>query len=235
MPNSLLIFRSPLLMGDARIAEPSMENNNTVPKDGPKEQQPENGTPLEPPAAPQDLNSARTDYLQWEDYFMALAFLAAKRSKDPCTQVGACLVDKNNKVVGLGYNGFPIGCSDQEFPWRKGGKTDLDSKYMYVCHAEMNAILNRITADVSECTMYVALFPCAECAKLIIQSRISTVVYMSDKHASKNETVASKKMLQAAGINVRQHIPKQSKVVIDFEGINWNCMSQVPPSPAKKS
>lgn len=228
-------------MGDAReVVDHTPEKNNLqAPQDSPnKKQKPDTteneATFLEPPV-PTDLNSARTDYLHWEDYFMALAFLAAKRSKDPCTQVGACLVDKNNKVVGLGYNGFPIGCSDQEFPWRKGGRTDLDSKYMYVCHAEMNAILNRITADVSDCTMYVALFPCAECAKLIIQSRISNVVYMSDKHASKNETVASKKMLEAAGIKVRQHIPKQNKVVIDFEGINWNSMSQVPPSPAKKS
>ncbi|XP_065332569.1 deoxycytidylate deaminase isoform X1 [Cloeon dipterum] len=182
---------------------------------------------------PRDLNSARTDYLHWEDYFMALAFLAAKRSKDPCTQVGACIVDKYNKVVGLGYNGFPIGCSDEEFPWRKGGKTDLDSKYMYVCHAEMNAILNKITADVTGCTMFVALFPCAECAKIIIQSRISTVVYMSDKHASKNETIASKRMLDAAGIKYRRHTPREKKIVIDFDDIDWSGMSQVPQSPIK--
>ncbi|CAB3362762.1 Hypothetical predicted protein [Cloeon dipterum] len=164
---------------------------------------------------------------------MALAFLAAKRSKDPSTQVGACIVDKNNKVVGLGYNGFPIGCSDEEFPWRKGGKTDLDSKYMYVCHAEMNAILNKITADVTGCTMFVALFPCAECAKIIIQSRISTVVYMSDKHASKNETIASKRMLDAAGIKYRRHIPREKKIVIDFDDVDWSGMSQVPQSPVK--
>jgi len=224
-------------MADAKNIEPSESHNGDAhtSTDSPckkhRAETTENGSFVEP----QDLNSARSNYLHWEDYFMALAFLAAKRSKDPCTQVGACLVDKNNKVVGLGYNGFPIGCNDQDFPWRKGGRTDLDSKYMYVCHAEMNAILNRITADVSDCTMYVALFPCAECAKIIIQSRISKVVYMSDKHCSKNETIASKRMLEAAGVSYRQHTPKTTKVVIDFADIDWIGMNQVPPSPAKKT
>lgn len=185
------------------------------------------------PPPPRDLNSRRQDYLQWADYFMALAFLAAKRSKDPCSQVGACIVNQEKKIVGLGYNGFPLGCHDDEFPWKKGDRVDLDSKYMYVCHAEMNAIINKISADVKGCTIYVGLFPCAECAKVIIQSGIKTVVYMSDKHAEKPETKAAKRMFIAAGVGFEQYIPKNTQIVIDFTEIDWNNMTQLPATPRK--
>ncbi|XP_059500840.1 deoxycytidylate deaminase isoform X2 [Stegostoma tigrinum] len=112
----------------------------------------------------------REDYLEWSEYFMAVAFLSAQRSKDPNSQVGACIVNPENKIVGIGYNGMPNGCSDDILPWARTGPNKLDTKYMYVCHAELNAILNKNSADVKGCTMYVALFPCNECAKLIIQS-----------------------------------------------------------------
>ncbi len=128
------------------------------------------------------------------------AFLAALRSKDPVTKVGACIVNQEKKIVGIGYNGFPIGCSDLKFPWSKDTIDPLNSKYLYVCHAEVNAILNKNSADTKGCDIYVALFPCNGCAKMIIQSRIKKVIYFSDKYADKPSTIASKKLLDAAGV-----------------------------------
>ncbi|KAK4887572.1 hypothetical protein RN001_003843 [Aquatica leii] len=173
----------------------------------------------------------RSDYISWHEYFMATAFLAAKRSKDPITQVGACIVDHDHKIVGIGYNGMPIGCSDDEFPWSKDGK---ETKHLYVCHAEMNAIINKNIVDLKDCIMYVALFPCNECAKFIIQSGIKEVVYMSDKHSHKCTTIASKKMFNAADVKYWQYIPKNKSLVIDFTEIDWNNMQQVPSSPFKE-
>lgn len=162
----------------------------------------------------------RDNYLEWQDYFMATAFLAAKRSKDPSTQVGCCIINEDKKIVAVGYNGFPIGCSDDEFPWGKSTIDPLQSKYTYVCHAEVNAVLNKNSADLKNCIIYVALFPCNECAKVIIQSRIKEIFYLSDKHANKPEVIASKQMLNAAGIKYTQYIPTQRKIVIDFDEIN---------------
>jgi dCMP deaminase len=140
----------------------------------------------------------REDYISWDEYFMGVAMLSAMRSKDPSTQVGACIVSPNNKIVGTGYNGFPNGCNDDTFPWgRDGGR--LDTKYAYVVHAELNAILNS-NGPVHECTIYVALFPCEECAKAIIQSGIKRVVYNSDKYSDTDGVKASKLMLSAAGV-----------------------------------
>lgn len=161
----------------------------------------------------------REDYLEWEDYFMAIACLTAARSKDPATQVGACLVNKDKKVVGVGYNGFPTGIDDNVFPWTKGSENPLENKYMYVCHAEINAILNKISIELKECILYVALFPCNECAKVIIQSGIKEIVYMSDKQAVKNHTIAAKRMFDHVGIKYRQFLPKKSKIVIDFDAL----------------
>ena len=144
-----------------------------------------------------------TDYITWDEYFMGLALLSAKRSKDPRTQVGACIVDKDKRIVSLGYNGFPTGCSDQMFPWKREG-TPLETKYMYVVHAEMNAILNTRGRNLEGTTLYVTLFPCNECAKAIIQAGIKKVIYLSDKYAKTDSTVASKKMLIAAGVEYYQ-------------------------------
>ncbi|XP_026317976.1 deoxycytidylate deaminase-like [Hyposmocoma kahamanoa] len=155
---------------------------------------------------------------------MAMAFLAAKRSKDPSYQVGACVVNKEKKIVGIGYNGMPNGCHDDDFPWAKNTESPLDSKFLYVCHAEMNAILNKNSADVKDCTIYVGLFPCNECAKIIIQSGIAEVVYMSDKNAHKDMYIASKRMFDATGIKYWQYKPKHNQIVINFD-VNWDVIS----------
>ncbi|CAM9168129.1 unnamed protein product [Ectocarpus fasciculatus] len=147
---------------------------------------------------------------------MSVAFLSAMRSKDPSTQVGACIVNQDKRIVGIGYNGFPMGCSDDDLPWARQADDELDTKYPYVCHAEMNAILNKNSADVKGCLIYVALFPCNECAKLIIQSGIREVVYLSDKYRETNSMKASRRLFDLSGVKCRQHIPKQDKITIDF-------------------
>lgn len=144
----------------------------------------------------------RKDTLSWDQYFMGLAHLSAKRSKDPSTQVGATIVDSQKKIVGIGYNGFPSGVSDDEMPWSRDGEF-LETKYPYVVHAELNAILNA-TTKLHGCTIYVSLFPCHECAKAIIQSGIKEIVYECDKYATTDSVVASKRMLNQAGVALRQ-------------------------------
>ena len=137
--------------------------------------------------------SKRKDYIDWDEYFMGIAILSSKRSKDPGTQVGACIVSPDKRIVGVGYNGLPAGCNDDDFPWDRD-KDLLNSKYAYVCHAELNAILNS-TKNLKDCTIYVDLFPCNECAKSIIQSGIKEVVYLSDKYSDTDSNIASKKLL----------------------------------------
>jgi len=180
-----------------------------------------------------DLTKKRDEYLNWSDYFMGVAFLSAMRSKDPCTQVGACIVNDENKIVGIGYNGMPNGCNNDDFPWGKDSDVKTQTKYMYVCHAEMNAILNKIVGKLNGCRMYVALFPCNECAKLIIQAGIKEVFYLSNKNWNKDECVASRRMLDAAGVIYSQYTPKNKRIVIDFDSIDWNKDPQLPPSPVK--
>ncbi len=140
--------------------------------------------------------------ISWDEYFMGLAHLSALRSKDPNTQVGACIIDQDKKVVSIGYNGMPRGCNDENYPWEREGGF-LDTKYAYVVHAELNAILNS-PRPVSNCTLYVSLFPCNECAKAIIQSGIKKIVYESDKYDGTDGNIASKKMLREAGIELEQ-------------------------------
>jgi len=158
----------------------------------------------------------RADYISWDEYFMGVALLSAQRSKDPNTQVGACIVNDKNKIVGVGYNGLPIGCSDDEFSWSKEGEF-LDTKYPFVCHAELNAILNNIGMDLKGCTIYTALFPCNECTKAIIQSGISTVVYLSDKYEQTDSAKASKLMLDKAGIAYRKVVASVDQIVLSFD------------------
>ena len=157
----------------------------------------------------------RQDYLSWDEYFMGVALLSSYRSKDPSTQVGACIVNDKNKIMSMGYNGFPSGCSDDEFPWEREGEA-YDTKYPYVCHAELNAILNNAGANLSGCKIYVALFPCNECAKAIIQSGIREVVYISDKYADTPMVKASKRMFLAAGVKLTKLSSTRSQVIIDF-------------------
>ncbi|XP_015112828.1 deoxycytidylate deaminase isoform X2 [Diachasma alloeum] len=176
----------------------------------------------------------RTDFIAWDEYFMAIAFLSAQRSKDPHTQVGACIVDEMKRIVAVGYNGMPRGCSDDEFSWNKSSEDELDSKFLFVCHAEMNAIMNKNSYDLKNCTIYVGLFPCNECAKMIIQAGIKKVIYMSDKNSQKTQTIASKMMLDAAKVEYRQFIPKSGQITINFNQIDWNKQNQLPETPAKK-
>lgn len=157
----------------------------------------------------------RTDYLSWDEYFMGVALLSARRSKDPNTQVGACIVNPRHKIVGVGYNGFPTGISDDEFPWDREGEF-LDTKYPYICHAELNAVINKISADLYNCRIYVDLFPCNECAKVIIQSGIVEVVYLSDKYAQTDQVKASKRMFAHAGVRCRHLQLKRNSITLQF-------------------
>ena len=155
----------------------------------------------------------RTDYISWDEYFMGIAMLAARRSKDPNTQVGACIVSQENIIISTGYNGMPKGCSDDEFPWNRDG---VDNKYAYVVHAELNAILNANGRDLRGSRIYVALFPCNECAKAIIQSGIREVLYLSDKYADTLGNLASKRMLDAAGVKFTRLKTSLDSITLDF-------------------
>lgn len=146
----------------------------------------------------------RNDYISWDEYFMGIAVLSAYRSKDPGTQVGACIVSNENRIMTVGYNGMPRGCSDDDYPWERVGDV-LDTKYAFVCHAELNAILNYNGGSMKDSRCYVTLFPCNECAKALIQKGISEVIYMSDKYADSDETKASKRMFDSAGVKYRRY------------------------------
>ncbi|KAG9510524.1 Deoxycytidylate deaminase, partial [Fragariocoptes setiger] len=159
----------------------------------------------------------RSDNLGWVDYFMAVACLTAQRSKDPSTQVGACIVDQQNKIVGVGYNGLPRGLDDDLMPWEKEGDF-IKTKYAYIVHAELNAILNCIKTDQRDCTLYVSHFPCNECAKCIIQSGIKKIFYLSDKHHERETTKASKIMFKMAGVKCEQYLPSMSCVTQESDG-----------------
>ncbi len=155
----------------------------------------------------------RENYISWDEYFMGVALLAAQRSKDPNTQVGACIVSENNIILSTGYNGFPAGCSDDEYPWDREGS---ETKYPYVVHAELNAILNANGKSLIGSKIYVALFPCNECAKAIIQSGVKEVIYLSDKYADTDATKASKRMLNSAGVKFRHLDTDISELKLDF-------------------
>ena len=155
----------------------------------------------------------RADYINWDEYFMSVALLAAMRSKDPNTQVGACIVGEDNRIISTGYNGFPRGCSDDEFPWDREGE---ETKYPYVVHAELNAILNAGGRSLAGARVYVGLFPCNECAKAIIQAGIKEVIYLSDKYAGTPANNASKRMLRAAKVKLTKFEPDKDRIEIKF-------------------
>jgi len=156
----------------------------------------------------------REDYISWDEYFMGISKLSGMRSKDPNTQVGACIVSSDNKILSMGYNGFPMGCSDDEFPWEREGDL-LDTKYAFVTHSELNAILNYRGGSLAGAKLYVSLFPCNECAKAIIQAGIKTIVYECDKYADTPSIIASKKMLDAAGVSYYQYSPTGRKIRLE--------------------
>lgn len=148
-----------------------------------------------------EVNLQRKEYISWDEYFMGIAVLSSMRSKDPNTQVGACIVSKNNRILAIGYNGTPNGFEDKFFPWAREGE-NLKTKYPFVCHAEMNAISNfkGDKKDLDGSKLYVTLFPCNECAKLVVQNGIKEVIYLSDKYKETEGTIASKIMFDACGI-----------------------------------
>jgi dCMP deaminase len=158
----------------------------------------------------------RTDYITWDEYFMGISLLAAMRSKDPSTQVGACIVNEDNIIISTGYNGFPKGCNDDVFPWERENIEMNKTKYPYVVHAELNAILNSGGRSLKGARIYVALFPCNECAKAIIQSGIKEVVYLSDKYAETDSVRASKQMLNNAGVKYRRLEVEKESILLSF-------------------
>jgi dCMP deaminase len=163
------------------------------------------------------MTGKRADYISWDDYFMGIAILSSQRSKDPNSQVGACIVNVGNKIVGIGYNGFPLGCNDDQLPWAREADSPIATKYPYVCHAEMNAIMNKNDADLTGCRMYVTLFPCNECVKLVIQSGITKVIYLSDKYHDTDSCRAGRRMFDMAGIAYTQFTARTKRLVVDFE------------------
>ncbi len=158
----------------------------------------------------------RNDYIGWDEYFMGIAIFSAERSKDNNTQVGACIVNEERKIVAVGYNGMPTGCNDDEMPWEREGETTLDTKYPFVCHAELNAILNRNSTNLKGCTLYVTLFPCNECAKAIIQSGIKKVVYKSNKYADSESTKASAMLFKMCGVECVEYASTDKKITIEL-------------------
>ena len=160
------------------------------------------------------MSDKRKEYISWDEYFMGICLLTAMRSKDPSTQVGACIVSQDNKILSQGYNGLPIGCSDDEFPWTREGEP-YDNKYFYTTHAELNAILNYRGGSLEGSKVYVSLFPCNECAKAIIQSGIKEIIYAEDKYADTDSVRASKRMLDAAKVQYRRYIYSNKKLEIN--------------------
>lgn len=146
----------------------------------------------------------RKNYISWDQYFMGVAMLSAERSKDPNTQVGACIVDCNHHIISLGYNGAPTGYSDDLIPWDKREGDQFKTKYVYSCHSEMNAILNA-PIGVRGMTLYVTLFPCHDCAKAIVQSGIKEIIYLDDKYEGTDSNLMSKKILDTCGILYRKY------------------------------
>jgi len=158
----------------------------------------------------------RSGYLTWDEYFMGVALLSGMRSKDPNTQVGACIVSGDNKILSMGYNGFPKGCSDDDFPWDREADSPENAKYFYSTHSELNAILNYRGGSLEGAKLYVTLFPCNECAKAIIQAGITTVVYDCDKYDGTPSVIASKRMFDAAGVRYYKYTRSGRKVEIDL-------------------
>ena len=156
----------------------------------------------------------REDYISWDEYFMGIAIMSTFRSKDPNTQVGACIVDKNNKILSIGYNGAPMGFNDDDMPWDREGNFQ-DTKYAYVCHSELNAILN-YKGSLEDTKLYVTLFPCNECAKVIVQSGIKEIVYLNDKYSDLDSTIVAKKIFDQVGIKYTKYKVTNRKLNIEL-------------------
>lgn len=162
------------------------------------------------------MSGKRTDYLSWDEYFMGIAMLSGMRSKDPSTQVGCCIVSQDNKILSMGYNGLPNGCSDDEYPWERDGDDPLKTKYVYTVHSELNAILNYGGGSLKGSKIYVSLFPCNECAKAIIQAGIKEVIYDSDKYEDTASVIASKRMMDSAGVRYHKYHRSEKQIQISL-------------------
>lgn len=182
------------------------------------------------------MTAKRSGYIEWDEFFMGSALLAAKRSKDPETQVGACIVNENNQIIGVGYNSFPFKCSDDKYPWTSSKDTEKkESKDMFVVHAEVNAIIGKSLAETKGCTLYVTFFPCNECAKVIIQSHTREIFFLKYLNEGGKKTRSSKRMLDDAGIKYTKFIKKCGPFTIDF-GTNdsQSNINENSPTPSKK-
>ena len=162
------------------------------------------------------MSEKRQDYISWDEYFMGIAKLSALRSKDPNTQVGACIVSEDNKILSMGYNGMPIGCDDDEFPWNRDSEDPYDNKYYYSTHSELNAILNYRGGSLEGAKIYVTLFPCNECAKAIIQCGIKKVIFDDNKYEDTSSVKASERMFKAAGVEVIQYNRSNNEIKIEL-------------------
>ena len=162
------------------------------------------------------MSEKRQDYISWDEYFMGIAKLSALRSKDPNTQVGACIVSEDNKILSMGYNGMPIGCDDDEFPWNRDSEDPYDNKYYYSTHSELNAILNYRGGSLEGAKIYVTLFPCNECAKAIIQCGIKKVIFDDNKYEDTSSVKASERMFKSAGVEVEQYERSNEKIEIEL-------------------
>lgn len=158
----------------------------------------------------------KEDYLSWDQYFMGIAKMSSMRSKDPNTSVGACIVGTDNKILSVGYNGMPHGCSDDEYPWERDAADPLDTKYLYVCHAELNALLNYTGTHLKESRIYTTLFPCNDCTKALIQSGIREVIYMENKYPDSPSVIAAKRMMKSAGIVYRPYVTEHQKIEMEL-------------------
>lgn len=158
----------------------------------------------------------KENYLKWDEYFMGIALLSAERSKDPHTSVGACIVSQDNKILSVGYNGMPRGCSDNEYPWCRESASDLEAKYLYVCHAELNAILNYTGTNMLHAKIYTTLFPCNECTKALIQAGIAEVIYLSDKYSDTSSVIAAKRMMKSAGVTYTKYQPATKTITLEL-------------------
>lgn len=165
-----------------------------------------------------DKEDIKTNHINWDEYFMSIAILSSLRSKDTSTKVGAAIVSDEHKVLSLGYNGMPIGIDDSKIPWAREGASELDTKYPYVCHAELNAILNT-ERRLKGSTLYVTLFPCNECAKAVIQAGIKKVIFLDDKYHDKTYSIASRKLLEMAGVETSQYLGRVPQ--IDFGDVKY--------------
>lgn len=160
------------------------------------------------------IHDKRKEYIDWDEYFMGVALLSAQRSKDPNTQVGACIVSEDNKILSMGYNGLPLGCSDNDFPWNRESEDPYDNKYFYSTHSELNAILNYRGGSLEGAKLYVTLFPCNECAKAIIQCGIQKVIYLEDKYENTSSVKASKRMFDAAKVEYEKYKKSGKNIIV---------------------